>query len=184
MNDMNGIEKESLSGESCPKRKTESMKERDFLQANKKAKSSDSSEIATAPFPLHHDCLLQALTYLPFDKVVQNKIACVCMAMVLDFVEFIDPRVENLLEWFPQHDYEHTQAKFCKKTVEQTLCSKWENNGPLLESIDEMNTKLGSLLRRTKNKAAKVFGKVERLKEGGLKFKLRNMLKWWLNDCR
>lgn len=110
-------------------------------------KQKENKHKCVIEFPVHHDCLLDAMTYLCYNDLIREKVVCVSMAIVLGFEEFIDGRAQTILDQFQMKE----EDKLKSKIQDIVVCEYWNNVNPLLESVDEMKRKLDLRCLEKKN---------------------------------
>lgn len=68
---------------------------------------------------------------------MSRKIACSCRALALAFYEFVYPRLELLLDQISEGKV--AEREFIgMRIVNKHICDTWENDGPEMESIAEL----------------------------------------------
>lgn len=118
-----------------------------------------SFRFASLPFPVHHDCLVDILTFLSFDTIIQEKIICINEAMIADLEEFVCPRVDSLINML-NTKVEGREGKIREHTIFDFLQDQW-HQAPMLEGLDAFIERVYSNFRDNCQKIAHVFDKAE-----------------------
>lgn len=89
-------------------------------------------------FSLHHDCLLDAMTYLSYDSLMQDFVAS-CFAICLALEEFVYPRLQSLISMLDEGE---CAKKIISNAKNRLKLSIWAESGPLLESVDNFSKRV------------------------------------------
>lgn len=134
-------------------------------------------------FPIHHDCLMDVITYLSFDCLIQEKIAHLSLALVLLVEEFVFERVQLLIDTFVDVGI-GTISQIREKLINQSMLDIWDNQSPIFESTNEMKNRIEQLCEDKRKELVSLFIETVGLEEGKIQDCLFGLFRSWLEGSK
>lgn len=121
------------------------------------------------------------MTFLSFDCLTSNKIACINAAFALLFEEIVEPQIQKLFK-DASSACQNKGMRIERMVSVDYVSNVWENESPLLESIENMKSRVQYAMQsrlKAQMNGVGLFEKAKKLGDGKVRNRFSQLEAIW-----